>query len=212
MGRRADQLEPLACSPRITMQELLQDLFRMFYPLSKAEQRRWAALLSLSEEEYVSALESEALKRGLQQSVVDGAVAWLDRDGHQLMLLFRVPDPRDLGAVRGVYDTISENEAPWRTRSFTKPQTGGARGTFSTCRSSRISPTVIEFLGPALNVRGEQANQRVELPGARDGRFPANAGASGEQRTWTVFSALEGVFQAAPREGSCRGFAQRVPL
>jgi hypothetical protein len=182
MGRRADQLEPLACSPRITMQELLQDLFRMFYPLSKAEQRRWAALLSLSEEEYVSALESEALKRGLQQSVVDGAVAWLDRDGHQLMLLFRVPDPRDLGAVRGVYDTISENEAPWRTRSFTKPQTGGARGTFSTCRSSRISPTVIEFLGPALNVRGEQANQRVELPGARGVQRPRGCVGAGARR------------------------------
>jgi len=94
------------------MQKPLQDLARMFYPLGDAEQRRWAAILSLSEDEYVSALKSEALAHGLQQSVVDGAVAWLDKDGHQLMLLFRVPDPRDLDAVRGVYDTISANDAP----------------------------------------------------------------------------------------------------
>ncbi len=34
-----------------------------------------------------------------------------------------------------------------------------ANGTFSPCRSSRISPTAIEFLGPALSVKDEQANQ-----------------------------------------------------
>jgi hypothetical protein len=94
------------------MQMLLKDLFQMFYPLTEAEQRRWAAMLSLPQEEYVSALNSEALKRGLRQAVVDGAVAWLDRDGRQLMLLFRVPDPRDLAAVREVYDAIAANEAP----------------------------------------------------------------------------------------------------
>ncbi len=94
------------------MQRTLEDLFRMFYPLSTAEQRRWAEILSLPEDTYLSALEGEALKRGLQQSLVGGAVAWLDGDGHQLMLLFRLADPRDLEAVRAVYDTISENEAP----------------------------------------------------------------------------------------------------
>jgi hypothetical protein len=60
----------------------------------------------------VAALESEALHRGLRQSVVDGAVAWLDHDGHQLMLLFRVSDPRELSSVRRVYDAIGANEAP----------------------------------------------------------------------------------------------------
>jgi hypothetical protein len=28
------------------------------------------------------------------------------------MLLFRIPDPRDLSSVRRVYDTIAANEAP----------------------------------------------------------------------------------------------------
>ena len=37
------------------MRRLLHDLFQMFYPLGKAEQRRWAAILSLPEKEYVKA-------------------------------------------------------------------------------------------------------------------------------------------------------------
>lgn len=94
------------------MAESIQDLFRMFYPLSEKEQRRWAALLALTDDAYVSALEREALARGLQQKQIDGAVAWLDAGGHPLMLLFRVPDPRDLGAIRRVYDVIAESEAP----------------------------------------------------------------------------------------------------
>ena len=94
------------------MLKLLQELFHMFYPLGEAEQRRWAAILALPDEEYVSALEGKARDRGLQQAVVGAAVAWLDSDGNQLMLLFRMPDPGDLSAVRKVYDTISKNEAP----------------------------------------------------------------------------------------------------
>ncbi|NNG14977.1 MAG: hypothetical protein HKM89_00765 [Gemmatimonadales bacterium] len=94
------------------MQRILQELFQMFYPLSDREQRRWAAMLSLPEEEYVSALEREAHTRGLEQRAVDGAVAWVDGEGRQLMLLFRVPNPGNLDAVRAVYDTIAANEAP----------------------------------------------------------------------------------------------------
>ena len=88
----------------------IQELFRMFYPLGNAEQSRWAALLSLPEDEYVAALGEEARNRGLEQQVLDDAVAWTD--GQQLMLLFRLPNPRDLSAVRRVYDTIAANEAP----------------------------------------------------------------------------------------------------
>jgi len=90
----------------------LQELFRMFYPLGDAEQSRWAALLSLPQDEYVAALGEEARNRGLDQQVLDDAIAWTDSDGQQLMLLFRLPNPRDLSAVRRVYDTIAANEAP----------------------------------------------------------------------------------------------------
>jgi hypothetical protein len=94
------------------MQSSLPDLFRMFYPLGRDEQREWAALLELPEEEYVSALEGRARERGLGQEVLPGGVAWLDAEGRQLMLLFRVEDPRNLAAVREVYATIAANEAP----------------------------------------------------------------------------------------------------
>ncbi len=94
------------------MDSILRDLFKMFYPLSRAEQARWARILALPEGEYLSALEGEARQRGLHQTMVDDAVAWSNDEGRQLVLLFRVTDPRDLGAVRGVYQTISANEAP----------------------------------------------------------------------------------------------------
>lgn len=84
----------------------------MFYPLGNAEQSRWAALLALPRADYIAALGEEARKRGLEQQVLDDAVAWTDRDGRQLMLLFRLSNPRDLSAVRWVYDTIAANEAP----------------------------------------------------------------------------------------------------
>ena len=93
------------------MHLILPQLFRMFYPLDRAEQAKWARILSLPEDEYRSALEDEALKRGLQQTVLGDAVAWSDGE-QQLMLLFRIADPRDLEAVREVYETIAANEAP----------------------------------------------------------------------------------------------------
>ena len=90
----------------------LPELFRMFYPLGQAEQSHWAAVLSLPHDSYVSALREEAHKRGLEQEDLEAAVAWLDEEGEQLMLLFRLPDPSDLAAVRRVYDTIAAHEAP----------------------------------------------------------------------------------------------------
>lgn len=94
------------------MQPMLRDLSRMFYPLTGAERRKWAAIVAQPEREYVSALEREALARGLQQRALDTAVAWVDREGRPLMLLFRIADPGDLAAVRRLYDTIAAHEAP----------------------------------------------------------------------------------------------------
>jgi hypothetical protein len=94
------------------MRERLRDLFKMFYPLDGADLRRWAATLALPEQEYVSALAREAEAHGLGQMVLGDAVAWTADDGTQLMLLFRITDPRDLAAVRRVYDTIAANTAP----------------------------------------------------------------------------------------------------
>jgi hypothetical protein len=96
----------------VTMHHQLRELFTMFYPLEREEQRRWAAMLALPEPEYLAALAREAEVRGLRQIQLDEAVAWTDDDGRQLMLLFRIAKPRDLGAVRKVYDTIAANDAP----------------------------------------------------------------------------------------------------
>jgi hypothetical protein len=94
------------------VQQHLSDLFSMFYPLDRAAKHHWAAILALPDAEYREALDEEARKRGLSQHAVDRAVAWVAEDGRQLMLLFRVPDPRDLDTVRRVYDTIAANDAP----------------------------------------------------------------------------------------------------
>jgi hypothetical protein len=94
------------------MQPILENLFRMFYPLSVAERRHWAGIVELPERDYVSSLEQEALARGLRQRVLGTAVAWEDDKNRQLMLLFRVTDPGDLDAVRELYDTIAAHEAP----------------------------------------------------------------------------------------------------
>jgi hypothetical protein len=93
------------------MNEKLQELAKMFYPLDDAEQARWAGILALPDDGYAQALADEAAERGLRQEARDGALAWLDGD-EQLMLLFRLSDPRDLDAVRRVYDVIAANAAP----------------------------------------------------------------------------------------------------
>ncbi len=115
----------------------LQELARMFYPLGAAEQSRWAALLALPEEDYVAALGEEAHNRGLEQQVLDDAVAWTTGDGQQLMLLFRVSNPRDLSAVRRVYDTIAANEAPL-AYTFVNQIPDGA-GTWDIFHMSRLT-------------------------------------------------------------------------
>jgi hypothetical protein len=94
------------------MEPTLRKLFQMFYPLTRDERRKWAGILSSAEEKYLSALAVEASEHGLEQRASGGVVAWLDRDGRELMLLFRLKDPGDLDAVRRVYQTISERDAP----------------------------------------------------------------------------------------------------
>jgi hypothetical protein len=94
------------------MNEKLRELFKMFYPLGGAERKKWADILSLPEGEYLSALEAEARKRGLEQSVQSGTAVWSDGRGEKLMLLFRIHDPGNLESVRRVYETISKSGAP----------------------------------------------------------------------------------------------------
>jgi hypothetical protein len=96
------------------MYERLQGLLAMFYPLIRTERQRWARVFALPEPEYLSALEAEAVARGLTQVLVaeGNAVAWVDGEGQELLLLFRLYDPRDLAAVRSMYETVAAHDAP----------------------------------------------------------------------------------------------------
>jgi hypothetical protein len=89
------------------MATTLQDLHRLFYPMSDAEQRRWAEIVALPEQEYLTALEVEGRKLGLTQDAFPGGVAW-SNERSELVLLFRILDPTKLEAVRDIYDSIAK--------------------------------------------------------------------------------------------------------
>jgi hypothetical protein len=91
------------------MEDMMQRLFKMFYPLAPKERKRWARQVALDDEPYRQALEQEARVFGLAQRSFDDAVAWTDARGAVLLLFFRILDPRDLDAVRRVYETIARS-------------------------------------------------------------------------------------------------------
>jgi hypothetical protein len=119
------------------MQDTLRKLFQMFYPLSSAERRRWAEVLSSSEQGYLSSLEKEATSWGLQQTVRDGAAVWSNSNGQELLLLFRLEDPGDLEVVRRMYEVISAHDAPL-AYAFVRQVPDGA-GTWDIFHMSRLT-------------------------------------------------------------------------
>ena len=148
------------------MNSTLQALFRMFYPLSPSEQRRWAGILGLTHADYLSALEGEAHARGLRQETHEGFVAWSDAQGRRLLLLFRLYNPGDLAAVRQVYETIAAHPSPL-AYAFVQQLPDG-EGTWDIFHMSKLS-----YLAHCNRVSG---------PGSADGA-PDDAGASsGEPR------------------------------
>jgi len=134
------------------MQQHLPDLFAMFYPLDRAAKRHWARIFTLPDPEYREALSEEARQRGLRQDTVDNAVSWVDGEGRRLMLLFRVPDPRDLDAVRRVYDTIAASDAPL-AYAFVQQLPDGD-GTWDIFHMSRLS-----YLAHCNRVSGPGADE-----------------------------------------------------
>ena len=92
------------------MKEVLQKLFTMFYPLTEPEQAAWVRIVQLPPDEYSAELEARASALGLGQRSVDGSVAWVTDDDQVLLLFFRIPDPRDLDAIRHAYSVIADTE------------------------------------------------------------------------------------------------------
>ena len=119
------------------MADIMQKLFKMFYPMKHAERKRWARVVAMEEGEYRQTLNDKALALGLVQRVIDEAVAWTDPQGAILLLFFRVFDPRELETIRRVYDTIA------RTRCFCAyvflHQLPDGAGTWDVFQLSRLS-------------------------------------------------------------------------
>lgn len=88
------------------------DLYRMFYPLSQEEQDRWAGILDLPTSEYASVLGEEADKYGCRQEERGDGFAWIGETGSLELMLFRVPDPGNLGRVLAMYRTLEETHCP----------------------------------------------------------------------------------------------------
>ena len=90
------------------MKQLLQKLFKMFWPMSKSDQSEWFRILQMDQPEFYRELEGRARDLGLLQKDIDGAVAWCADDESVLLLFYRICDPRKLDDVRHVYDLIAQ--------------------------------------------------------------------------------------------------------
>jgi hypothetical protein len=89
-----------------------RDLYGIFYPLEKSEQDEWAEIVRLPSEKYLSRLADKAMQYDCRQEHSGETVRWLGRAGNLELMLFRLPDPGDLGAVRALYATLAETNCP----------------------------------------------------------------------------------------------------
>ncbi|MDH3292166.1 MAG: hypothetical protein OEO20_11020 [Gemmatimonadota bacterium] len=88
------------------------DLYRMFYPLDRPAQNEWAEIVQLSQVDYVACLADKAQQYDCRQEVSGDAIRWHGKAGNLELMLFRIPDPGNLSAVRAVYAAIAEAECP----------------------------------------------------------------------------------------------------
>ena len=87
------------------------DIFGMFYPLSKEIQQTLAQTVRDSDEKFTELLAELARQSGYEQIRTVNGVSWTEDDAVQVMF-FRVTEPGDIDAIRSVYDTVKENNSP----------------------------------------------------------------------------------------------------
>ena len=87
------------------------DIFGMFYPLSKEIQQTLAQTVRDSQEKFTELLAELARQSGYEQIRTANGVSWMEDDAVQVMF-FRVTEPGDIDAIRSVYDTVKENNSP----------------------------------------------------------------------------------------------------
>jgi len=84
----------------------------MFYPLSEEEQDRWARTLNLPFSKYAAQSGEEAGRYGCVQEERGDALAWIGETGGLELMLFRIPDPGNLGRIRTMYQTLADSHCP----------------------------------------------------------------------------------------------------
>jgi len=89
-----------------------RDLYGMFYPLARSEQEEWAEIVRLPTRDYLSRLAEKATRFDCRQESDGEMVRWFGRAGNLELMLFRIPDPGDLRAVRSLYATLEETSCP----------------------------------------------------------------------------------------------------
>lgn len=89
-----------------------RDLYGLFGSLERAEQDEWAEIVRLPSEEYLSRLSEVAKRFDCRQENAGETVHWFGTAGNLELMLFRIPDPGDLSAVRKLYATLDETNCP----------------------------------------------------------------------------------------------------
>ncbi len=106
---RARAIRPQACGEGRIVKP---GLYRMFYPLDEAEQTKWAEIVQLPAGQYEERVDEEAANLAYIQEDRGGGLVWLGEAGNPELMLFRIPDPGNLDAIRKMYDTLAETNCP----------------------------------------------------------------------------------------------------
>jgi hypothetical protein len=88
------------------------EIFNMFYPLTRGPQDKLANAVKASEDSFAEILAEGAKKFDCKQTRSEKSVTWLDDSGGIEAMFFRIVDPRDINTIRGVYDEIAGNNSP----------------------------------------------------------------------------------------------------
>jgi hypothetical protein len=109
----------------------------MFYPLGAAAQKKWAEIVQLSDEQYAAQVAGHAEQFECTQEQRGGTIVWRGPAGNVELMLFRIPDPGNLAAVRAMYDEIAESACPI-AYAFVN-QRGDSVGAWDVFQLSRLS-------------------------------------------------------------------------
>jgi hypothetical protein len=89
-----------------------RDLYGMFYPLEKHDQDEWGEIVRLPTDEYLLRVADKAAQFDCRQENTGEVIRWIGRAGNLELMLFRIPDPGDLDAVRRVFETLEQERCP----------------------------------------------------------------------------------------------------